>query len=61
MRIADGTRARHAPPIPCAEGMPVGCSPAQSAAMTAIPGVVFSGSYDGHIRPGNGLLAFSAN
>lgn len=26
------------------------CSPAQSAAVTAIPGVVFSGSDDGHIR-----------
>ena len=27
-----------------------GCSPAQSAAVTAIPGVVFSGSLDGHLR-----------
>ncbi len=27
-----------------------GCSPAQSAAVTAIPGVVFSGSVDGHLR-----------
>jgi polyvinyl alcohol dehydrogenase (cytochrome) len=27
-----------------------GCSPAQSAAITAIPGVVFSGSLDGHLR-----------
>ncbi len=26
------------------------CSPAQSAAITAIPGVVFSGSIDGHLR-----------
>jgi polyvinyl alcohol dehydrogenase (cytochrome) len=26
------------------------CSPAQSAAVTAIPGVIFSGSDDGHIR-----------
>ncbi len=26
------------------------CSPAQSAAITAIPGVVFSGSVDGHLR-----------
>jgi polyvinyl alcohol dehydrogenase (cytochrome) len=50
LRIADGARAWHAPPIPCTEGMPVGCSPAQSAAVTAIPDVVFSGSYDGHIR-----------
>jgi polyvinyl alcohol dehydrogenase (cytochrome) len=27
-----------------------GCSPAQSAAVTVIPGVVFSGSVDGHLR-----------
>ena len=35
-------------PPPCA-GRP-NCSPAQSAALTAIPGVVFSGSLDGHLR-----------
>jgi polyvinyl alcohol dehydrogenase (cytochrome) len=29
---------------------PPRCSPAQSAAVTAVPGVVFSGSEDGHIR-----------
>jgi polyvinyl alcohol dehydrogenase (cytochrome) len=34
---------------PCAEGR-TPCSPAQSAAVTAIPGVVFSGSIDGHLR-----------
>jgi polyvinyl alcohol dehydrogenase (cytochrome) len=28
----------------------MGCSPAQSAAVTVIPGVVFSGSLDGHLR-----------
>jgi polyvinyl alcohol dehydrogenase (cytochrome) len=27
-----------------------GCSPAQSAAVTAIPGIVFSGGLDGHLR-----------
>jgi polyvinyl alcohol dehydrogenase (cytochrome) len=27
-----------------------GCSPAQSAAVTAIPGAIFSGSLDGHLR-----------
>src|SRR4029077_668073 len=27
-----------------------GCGPAQSGAVTAIPGVVFSGSLDGHVR-----------
>ena len=31
-------------------GIEPGCSPAQSAAVTAIPGVVFSGSLDGHLR-----------
>ena len=35
---------------PLACGGRQGCSPAQSQAVTAIPGVVFSGSLDGHIR-----------
>lgn len=34
---------------PCADGR-TDCSPAQSAAVSAIPGVVFSGSVDGHLR-----------
>lgn len=38
-----------AKPKPCAEGR-TDCSPAQSAAVSAIPGVVFSGSIDGHLR-----------
>jgi polyvinyl alcohol dehydrogenase (cytochrome) len=38
-----------AKPIPCAAGR-TDCSPAQSAAVTAIPGVVFSGAVDGHLR-----------
>jgi len=38
-----------AKPDPCADGR-TDCSPAQSAAVTAIPGVVFSGSMDGHLR-----------
>jgi polyvinyl alcohol dehydrogenase (cytochrome) len=38
-----------AKPVTCPEGR-TGCSPAQSAAVTVIPGVVFSGSVDGHIR-----------
>jgi polyvinyl alcohol dehydrogenase (cytochrome) len=33
----------------CAADRP-GCSPGQSAAVTAIPGVVFSGGLDGHLR-----------
>jgi polyvinyl alcohol dehydrogenase (cytochrome) len=36
-------------PHPGCGGMP-GCSPAQSAAVTAIPGIVFSGGLDGHLR-----------
>jgi polyvinyl alcohol dehydrogenase (cytochrome) len=36
-------------PHPGCGGVP-GCSPAQSAAVTAIPGVVFSGGLDGHLR-----------
>jgi polyvinyl alcohol dehydrogenase (cytochrome) len=38
-----------AKPSTCPAGK-TGCSPAQSAAVTAIPGVVFSGSIDGHLR-----------
>jgi polyvinyl alcohol dehydrogenase (cytochrome) len=48
LRIDDGSKAWYAPPIPCAA--PDHCSPAQSAAVTAIPGAVFSGSMDGHLR-----------
>jgi polyvinyl alcohol dehydrogenase (cytochrome) len=38
-----------APAIPC-DASRTSCSPAQSAAVTVIPGVVFSGSLDGHLR-----------
>jgi polyvinyl alcohol dehydrogenase (cytochrome) len=48
LRINDGSKAWYSPPIPCS--VPDHCSPAQSAALTAIPGVVFSGSMDGHLR-----------
>jgi polyvinyl alcohol dehydrogenase (cytochrome) len=37
------------PPKPACEGQP-GCSAGQLAAVTVIPGVVFSGSMDGHLR-----------
>jgi polyvinyl alcohol dehydrogenase (cytochrome) len=47
LRIGDGSKAWGVVPEPCATP---GCSPAQSAAVTAVPGVVFSGSMDGHIR-----------
>jgi len=36
-------------PHPGCNGVP-SCSPAQSAAVTAIPGIVFSGGLDGHLR-----------
>jgi polyvinyl alcohol dehydrogenase (cytochrome) len=48
LRIGDGEKAWYVPPPHC--GDKPGCSPAQSAAVTAIPGVVFSGSLDGHLR-----------
>jgi polyvinyl alcohol dehydrogenase (cytochrome) len=48
LKIADGSKAWYAAPPTCDDKQ--GCSPAQSAALTAIPGVVFSGSLDGHLR-----------
>ncbi|HEV2200344.1 MAG TPA: PQQ-binding-like beta-propeller repeat protein [Bryobacteraceae bacterium] len=48
LRIATGEKAWYTPPAAC--GTKPGCSPAQAAAVTAIPGVVFSGSMDGHLR-----------
>jgi polyvinyl alcohol dehydrogenase (cytochrome) len=48
LRVTDGSVEWHAEPAPCAGR--VNCSPAQLAAVTAIPGVVFSGSLDGHLR-----------
>lgn len=49
IRIADGSKVWYAPGHPC-DPPKEGCSPAQPAAVTAIPGVVFSGSVDGHMR-----------
>jgi polyvinyl alcohol dehydrogenase (cytochrome) len=48
LKIADGSTVWRAAPPPCTDRP--NCSPAQSAALTAIPGVVFSGSLDGHLR-----------
>lgn len=47
-RVDNGERMWQAPPSGCGDRRP--CSPAQSAAVTAIPGVVWSGSEDGHLR-----------
>jgi polyvinyl alcohol dehydrogenase (cytochrome) len=48
LRIATGERVWYTPPPGC--GDRPRCSPAQSAAVTAIPGLAFSGSVDGHLR-----------
>ena len=50
LRIATGERAWYAAPEePKCLGT-LGCTPAQMAPATLIPGVVFSGSMDGHLR-----------
>jgi polyvinyl alcohol dehydrogenase (cytochrome) len=54
LRVADGSKVWYAEPKPCPSGAPTGCSPAQPGAVTGIPGVIFSGAIDGHMR------AFSA-
>ena len=48
IRLTDGERIWETPPPGCGERK--NCSPAQSAAISVIPGVVFSGSVDGHLR-----------
>ncbi len=48
LRIDNGERMWQTPPPGC--GQRPSCSPAQSAAVSAIPGAVFSGSEDGHLR-----------
>jgi polyvinyl alcohol dehydrogenase (cytochrome) len=47
-QVADGKLIWKTPPPGCGDRRP--CSPAQSQAVTAIPGAVFSGSIDGHLR-----------
>jgi polyvinyl alcohol dehydrogenase (cytochrome) len=46
--LATGKVVWHAPPSDCHGD--TSCSPAQTAAPSVIPGVVFSGSIDGHMR-----------
>lgn len=50
VQLSDGALLWHKPaPVLACRGT-AGCSAAQMAAATAIPGVVFSGSMDGHLR-----------
>jgi len=48
LNLATGKQVWYTPPASCGDRKR--CSPAQSAAVTAIPGVAFSGSVDGHLR-----------
>ena len=48
LRLSDGKEIWKAPPPVC--GDRPRCSPAQSAAVSAIPGIAFSGAEDGHLR-----------
>lgn len=50
LRISNGERQWQAMPPPPACAGERGCTAAQPAAVTLIPGVVFSGSLDGHLR-----------
>jgi polyvinyl alcohol dehydrogenase (cytochrome) len=48
LKLETGEKLWFAPPFDC--GTRARCSPAQSAAVSAFPGVAFSGSVDGHMR-----------
>jgi len=49
LKLQTGEQVWNAPAPPACGSRPK-CSPAQSGAVTAIPGFVFSGSLDGHLR-----------
>lgn len=50
LKISTGEKAWFAPPAKPGCAGRSGCSPSQMAPATAIPGAVFSGSMDGHLR-----------
>jgi polyvinyl alcohol dehydrogenase (cytochrome) len=62
LRLDTGEQVWRTPHPGC--GDVPGCSPAQSAAVTAIPGLVFSGGLDGHLRAyfaDNGKIAWDVD
>jgi polyvinyl alcohol dehydrogenase (cytochrome) len=50
VNVADGTKRWSLPPTGDTCNARQGCNTGQPAAVSAIPGVVFSGSLDGHLR-----------
>jgi polyvinyl alcohol dehydrogenase (cytochrome) len=50
LKLKDGSKAWYVPPAKPDCASSVGCSAAQMAPPTLIPGVLFSGSLDGHLR-----------
>ncbi len=65
LRLSNGERLWHAPaPHPHCSWGTQDCSGAQPGAVTAIPGVIFSGSLDGHLRAfaaGNGKVIWDVD
>ena len=62
LNLDTGEEVWHTPHPGCHDV--AGCSPAQSAAVTAIPGVVFSAGLDGHLRAysaENGRILWDVN
>jgi len=50
LAVDDGAQVWEAPPVQDTCGGRRGCHTAQPGAVTLIPGVLFSGSLDGHLR-----------
>ena len=64
VNVADGTKRWSAPPPANTCGARPGCNTGQPQAVTGIPGVVFSGSLDGHLRAydtASGKVLWDAN